>query len=143
MNKILIVDDELCKPADAEAFRRTYPLDDLDYEFAGSADEMLRFISEDAGIKAILLDIRFEGEGHEHGLDILRRLIKEGVPLPVIMMSSLSEPETIIRAWDLGAQGYILKWANNPNFMTDLRSKVAKFGGGFFSVKMLEKSSAG
>ena len=128
MNKILIVDDELCKPANAETFRRTYPLDDLEYLFAGSADEMFRLIGEDAEIKAVLLDIRFEGEGHDHGLGLLKRLSTEGVSLPVIMMSSLSEAETIIRAWDLGAQGYILKWAGNPNFFNDLRSKVAKYG---------------
>lgn len=128
MNNILIVDDELCKPANAEIFRRSYPLEDLYYLFAGSAEEMFKLIREDDTIKAILLDIRFEGEGNEHGLGLLQRLTKEGVPLPVIMMSSLTEAETIIRAWELGAQGYIIKWANNPNFMEDLRNKVAKYG---------------
>ncbi len=128
MNQILVVDDELCKPANAERFRRSYPLDDLEYLFAGAADEMFQMICDEDSIKAILLDIRFEGEGNEHGLSLLQQLNKAGVAIPVIMMSSLTEAEIIIRAWDLGAQGYIIKWANNPNFMDDLRSKVAKYG---------------
>ena len=106
MNRILIVDDELCKPNNAEKFREKYPLDDLEYVFAGSDEEMFRNVNEDDTIKAVLLDIRFEGEGNEYGLDLLKRLSKEGSPLPVIMMSSLNDAETVIRAWELGAQGY-------------------------------------
>ena len=55
MNNILIVDDELCKPANAEIFRRSYPLEDLDYLFAGSAEEMFKLVREADTIKAILL----------------------------------------------------------------------------------------
>jgi hypothetical protein len=53
-------------------------------------------------------------------------LHEKGYAIPVIMMSSLSEADTIIRAWDLGAESYILKWATNKHFGTDLRNKILK-----------------
>ncbi len=127
MKTILIVDDELCKPADAEVFAREYAIEDIHYIFAGTGDEMFQIIEKQQDIHAIFLDIRFEGIAHDHGLELLKRLNNDGVSIPVIMMSSLSEAQTIIKAWELGAQGYVIKWSSNPAFFSDFRKKVLKY----------------
>jgi len=129
MKTVLIVDDELGKPAEAEMFRREYPIDGVHYRFAASAEEMFDILAEEESVSAIFLDIRFEGLGNEHGLSILNKLTDEGLSIPIIMMSSLSEAETIIKAWDLGAQGYVLKWYSNPHFFEQFEKKVRKYIG--------------
>ena len=127
MKTVLIVDDELAKPANAEVFRREYPIEGISYRFAGTDKEMFELLAEDESVACIFLDIRFEGQGHEHGLSILKRLADEGWPLPVIMMSSLSDSETIIKSWDLGAQGYVRKWAVNPRFFEEFGDRIRKY----------------
>jgi CheY-like chemotaxis protein len=84
-------------------------------------------LAERESISSIFLDIRFEGLGNEHGLALLQRLTEEGFPIPVIMMSSLTDAETIIKAWDLGAQGYVRKWSSNPRFFDELKEKVLRY----------------
>jgi CheY-like chemotaxis protein/MoaA/NifB/PqqE/SkfB family radical SAM enzyme len=126
MRTVLIVDDELGKPANAGMFSREYPVEGIHYRFAGSGEEMFRVLNEDDTVCAILLDIRFEAEGNLHGLSILKRLTADGHSIPVIMMSSLADADTIIRAWDLGAEAYILKWSDNERFFEDLKTKVLK-----------------
>ena len=123
MRTVLIVDDELAKPANAELFRREYAIEGVKYRFAGTAEEMFELLAEDESVACIFLDIRFEGQDHEHGLAILKRLADEGWPLPVVMMSSLSDSETIIKSWDLGAQGYVRKWAVNPRFFENCATR--------------------
>jgi CheY-like chemotaxis protein len=127
MKTILVVDDELCKPANAEMFRREYATEGIEYIFAGSGEEMFELLSEHEAVSLILLDIRFEGIGGAHGLSLLKQLNDEGQPIPVIMMSSLSDAGTIIKAWELGAQGYVLKWASNPRFFEDLKDKIHRY----------------
>lgn len=127
MKTVLVVDDELGKPANAEVFRREYAVDDVLYLFAGTGEEMFRMLAEQIEISLIFLDIRFEGIGNDHGLTLLKNLTKEGVSIPIIMMSSLSDAQTIIKAWELGAQGYVLKWSSNDRFYDELREKILKY----------------
>lgn len=127
MRKVLIVDDELCKPANAETFCKEYSIEGIEYLFAGSGDEMIRALQEEDSISSIFLDIRFEGIAPDYGLSLLERIINQGWPIPVIMMSSLSDPATIIKSWDLGAQGYILKWSSNPRFFEEFKEKANRY----------------
>ena len=127
MKEILIVDDELCKPGNSDTFCREYPIEGVEYLFAGSEAEMSEILDEQESVSAIFLDIRFEGIGNDHGLSLLESLNKKGTAIPVIMMSSLSDAETIIKAWDLGADGYLVKWSSNKNFYADFKQKVQKY----------------
>lgn len=127
MKTVLVVDDELGKPANAEVFRREYAVEGVRYLFAGTGEEMFCMLAEQDEISSIFLDIRFEGVGNDHGLNLLKQLIDEGVSRPIIMMSSLSDAQTIIRAWELGAQGYVVKWSSNNRFYEDLRDKILKY----------------
>ena len=124
--QILVIDDELSQPAAAESFREAYTIDGFEYRFVSNEKETLETLRNDGTIVLILLDIRFEGIGEDHGLKILEHLIHEGYTIPVIMISSISASETIIRAWDLGAEGYIVKWDSNPRFDEELKGKVVQ-----------------
>jgi len=124
MKIVLIVDDELCKPANAEVFKREYCIEDIEYRFAGTGDEMFQILAKESSVSLILLDIRFEGEQSNHGLELLKQLSDRGHPIPIVMMSSLSRAEILIKAWDLGADSYLLKWSSNPQFCDQFREKV-------------------
>jgi DNA-binding NtrC family response regulator len=54
----------------------------------------------------ILLDIFL---GHANGLDILEQLRKEGLTMPVIMMTAFSDIKMAVRAMKLGAEDFIVK----------------------------------
>lgn len=127
MKTILVVDDELCQPAAAKIFSENYPIENFTYVFVSDESEMLKELEEDETVCLILLDIRFEDIAPDHGISILKQLIDLGWPVPVIMMTTISKPETIIQSWDLGAQGYVVKWSSNPYFYEELKAKVLKF----------------
>lgn len=125
MKRVLIIDDELAAPAGERIFSSKYAIPGVLFEFAASFEEAIRL--QYWNYSLILLDIRFEGIGDEHGLDILKK-IRERVPLlPVIMLSSRTAPGILIRCWDIGAQAYIVKWDANPEFYEELQDKVARF----------------
>jgi DNA-binding NarL/FixJ family response regulator len=127
MRYVLIVDDELCMPANSEAFSKEFPVEDVEFLFAGNDDELDFALEENDKISLILLDIRFEAIGETHGINILKRLVDDGLSIPIVMMSSLSDVQTVINAWDMGAHGYIVKWSSNSCFHQDLKKTVAKY----------------
>jgi DNA-binding response OmpR family regulator len=54
----------------------------------------------------ILLDLMLPGQS---GFDVLRNLREFGVPIPVVLMSALSDTEHVIRGLDAGAVDYLRK----------------------------------
>lgn len=54
----------------------------------------------------ILLDIFL---GHENGLDLLEKFRKQGLNMPVIMMTAFSDIKMAVRAMKLGAEDFIVK----------------------------------
>ena len=125
MRRVLIIDDELARPAAAEIFRESYPVQRFVFDFATSLSDTRRKL--DGSHVAILLDIRFEGQGELHGLDILPEISKLVPGVPIIMLSMHTDPSVLIRAWDLGASSYIVKWADNPRFYEELQEKLERF----------------
>lgn len=129
MKSVLVVDDELGHAGAGSTFASRYGVPGVNYVFAASSAEAFRHLNEDKTICAIFLDIRFEAESNHYGLEILRRLISERWPVPIIMMSSLKDSETILKAWDMGADGYIVKWSDNPEFRDQFMRRVARYAG--------------
>jgi DNA-binding NtrC family response regulator len=124
LRRVLVIDDELALPAQAAIFARQYGVDGFTFEFCGSfADAKRRAYWTHA---LVLLDIRFEGDGDEHGIQILKEIRQYAPTLPVVMLSSRTAPDTLIRCWDEGAQGYIVKWTANRRFKLDLRDKLRR-----------------
>ncbi len=72
------------------------------YTDALKAQEELTTTSPDL----ILLDIFL---GHANGLDILEQLRKQGLTVPVIIMTAFSDIKMAVRAMKLGAEDFIVK----------------------------------
>ncbi len=127
MRKILVIDDELAIPAASMDFSEAYPVPGFKYEFAPTFEQAQRRLRYEPPPSIILLDVRFEGLGDRHGLEILEKLSKDVPRVPVVMMSSRREPDILIRSWELGALSYVIKWADNPDFHKDLKQRVERF----------------
>lgn len=127
MKKVLIIDDELAAWGQSQIFRDSYPVTGFEYLFAEDEKQAARVIKEEGDISLILLDIRFEGKGATHGLVIIEEFHRDSLHIPIIMMSSQTQPDILIRSWDLGAHSYIVKWADNPRFHEELKEKIERY----------------
>jgi CheY-like chemotaxis protein len=122
-NQILLAEDDT---TDASFFRRA--LDRLDSppelvwcKNGSEAYEGLSTGSRSGSLPRLaILDIKMPGM---NGLELLEKIkAEEGTrDVPVIIMSSSDEPQDIARAYDAGANGYLVK----PNRFTDLRELVS------------------
>jgi len=126
MKRILVIDDELSMPPAAAEFRRAHGLPGYSYRFVATREQALKQLDGDEPYCMVLLDMRFSAISSSHGLEILADLGRMHPEIPVIVMSSRREPEILIRAWELGARSYIVKWSDNPNFQDELEDRVTK-----------------
>jgi DNA-binding NarL/FixJ family response regulator len=79
---------------------------DISIDTAASAEAALRHIEYHPGYQFILLDLSMPGLD---GFAFLRALEQRKLPIPVIIVSSSEEPETIRACINAGAVGYIPK----------------------------------
>lgn len=87
---------------------------------ATSAEEALRHIEYHPGYQFILLDLAMPGLD---GFAFLRALKQRKLPIPVIIISSSEEPETIHACLNAGAVGYIPK-SYDLNRMTNAIDQI-------------------
>lgn len=73
----------------------------------------------------ILLDILLP---HSNGFDICQTIRKNSAykPMKVVMMTSLVDDESIRRAYEVGANGYIKKPFTNRDLHTELDHQLSK-----------------
>ncbi|MGG5809839.1 response regulator transcription factor [Falsiroseomonas sp. CW058] len=120
---ILVVDDD-------EALRQTLA-EQLAHEGefipseAGSAGEALaRLGSEDARFDAIVLDIGLpDGDGRE----LCAKLRKQGLRMPILMLTGADGEQDIVRGLDSGANDYIAKPFRVSELMARLRAQLRVF----------------
>jgi len=125
IRQILVIDDELSFPTESVAFRDAYPVEGFEFLFAESEESARTILDQRGDIALILLDIRFEGRGDRHGLQILKDLVGSGCKVPIVMLSSINDPSVIEMSKDFGALDYIKKWDCNPkSFYQDLVYEV-------------------
>ena len=126
--KILVIDDDLKLANQQAVFCSNYSLEGYTYIFAADENEASKMLRDyDDAIVLILLDIRFEGRGNTHGISILTQLIENGCSIPVVMLSSITDADVIIDAWQKGAKTYLVKWAQNNNFSEQLKEVVSHY----------------
>jgi FixJ family two-component response regulator len=70
-----------------------------------SAEEFLR-LRDPAAAGCVILDLAMPGLD---GLEVQRRLVDEGMPLPIIFLTGRSDPPTIVRAMRAGATNFLCK----------------------------------
>lgn len=123
MNKrVLVIDDEIARIDDSQIFCNRFALRGYEYLFAKNERRAYSEL-ENNDISLILLDIIFKGVGDRHGIQILKELSEKYSEIPVVMLSSRTDPETLVQCWDLGAKSYIIKWPS----IEELQNKLNKY----------------
>jgi two-component system response regulator MprA len=113
--KILVVDDER---AVRESLRRALELEGYEIELAGDGEEALyRLEAADAQPDALILDVLMPGVD---GLEVCRRLRRNGNRLPVLMLTARDEVENRVAGLDAGADDYVTK----PFALEELLARV-------------------
>jgi DNA-binding response OmpR family regulator len=120
---ILVVDDD-------ESLREVLCEQlELDGEFApeqaGTAAEALtRLSAEDARFDAIILDIGLpDGDGRE----LCAKLRKQGLRMPILMLTGADQEQDIVRGLDSGANDYIAKPFRVTELAARLRAQLRVF----------------
>ncbi len=121
----MIVDDE----QDVESlfnqrFRRDLKSNNLEFQFAFSAEDALNYISSlnPIDIVLILSDINMPGKS---GLDLLKEVKNKFPQLKVMMVTAYGDQQNYDKAFSLGADDFITK----PIDFETLREKIISLGG--------------
>jgi two-component system response regulator MprA len=101
--KILVVDDER---AVRDSLRRALELEGYDVELAADGEEALERLHSNGEPDAVVLDILMP---KMDGLEVCRRLRREGLRLPVLMLTAREEVENRVAGLDAGADDYVTK----------------------------------
>jgi two-component system, OmpR family, response regulator MprA len=101
--KILVVDDER---AVRDSLRRALELEGYDVELAADGEEALERLASNGEPDAVILDILMP---KMDGLEVCRRMRREGLRLPVLMLTARDEVENRVAGLDAGADDYVTK----------------------------------
>ncbi len=101
--KILVVDDER---AVRESLRRALELEGYEIELAADGIEALHRLESEEQPDAVILDVLMPGLD---GLEVCRRVRREGNRVPVLMLTARDEVENRVAGLDAGADDYVTK----------------------------------
>jgi CheY-like chemotaxis protein len=122
--KILVVDDEKdIKTLFEQRFRKEIRSNELEFEFAFSGEEALKYMREyEHEAVLILSDINMPGMS---GLELLEQIKRKNhTPPPVVMMiTAYGDSENYKKAMDLGADDFLTK----PVDFNSLKEKIKSF----------------
>jgi DNA-binding response OmpR family regulator len=110
MKKVLIVEDEKFIQ---DLYSLVFTTSGFDVDTASDGDEALTKIKEHT-YDIILLDIMLP---KTNGIEVLRTIRKEDAPskdIPVFLITNLGQENIIKEAFDIGADGYLLKSQVTP-----------------------------
>jgi two-component system response regulator MprA len=122
--RILVVDDER---AVRESLRRALELEGYDIELAESGGEALGLLGSGAQPDALVLDVLMPGVD---GLEVCRRLRREGNQLPILMLTARAEIENRVEGLDAGADDYVTKPFALEELLARLRALLRRAGPG-------------
>jgi two-component system response regulator MprA len=122
--KILVVDDER---AVRESLRRALELEGYQIELAGDGSEALYRLEANGEPDAVILDVLMPGLD---GLEVCKRLRREGSRLPVLMLTARDEVEDRVAGLDAGADDYVTKPFALEELLARLRALLRRTGAG-------------
>ncbi|MDH3287175.1 MAG: response regulator transcription factor [Betaproteobacteria bacterium] len=133
--KILVVDDH---PLIREAVKQVLQALDqgLELREAQTSAEALEVTRGNNDISLILLDLALPGAD---GFEALRQLREEFPGIPVVVLSASEQPETVMRAIDRGAMGFIPKTSSSQLLIQALRLVLS--GGIYLPPEVLRKQN--
>jgi two-component system, OmpR family, response regulator MprA len=122
--KVLVVDDER---AVRESLRRALELDGYEVELAEDGDVALaRLAAANGQPDAIILDVLMPTID---GLEVCRRLRREGNAVPVLMLTARAEVESRVAGLDAGADDYLPKPFALEELLARLRALLRRSAG--------------
>jgi two-component system, OmpR family, response regulator MprA len=99
----MVVDDER---AVRESLRRALELEGYEIDLAESGGDALQALEDGAEPDALVLDVLMPGVD---GLQVCKRLRREGSQLPILMLTARAEVENRVAGLDAGADDYVTK----------------------------------
>ena len=118
--KILIADDhEIVRRGLKDILADEF--DHLRVAEARNSQETLELARKQAW-DVVLLDIKMPGRS---GLEVLEELKKLHPKMPVVMVSAFPEEDYALRAFKLGASGYVSKEGVSDELLTAIRKVIA------------------
>jgi len=104
MLRILVVDDDA---AVRESLRRALQLEQYDVQLAADGVEALDLIRDGSPEPdAVILDVSMP---RLDGLEVCRRLRRDGNPIPILMLTARDEVSDRVAGLDAGADDYVVK----------------------------------
>ena len=122
--KILVVDDER---AVRDSLRRALELEGYETDVAADGAEALERFEADGEPDAVILDVLMPGVD---GLEVCRRLRREGNQVPVLMLTARDEVENRVAGLDAGADDYVTKPFALEELLARLRALLRRTGAG-------------
>ena len=120
--KIMVVDDE--RPV-RESLRRALELEGYEIELAEDGGQALERLEGESQPDALVLDVLMPGID---GLEVCRRLRREGNQLPVLMLTARAEIENRVAGLDAGADDYLTKPFALEELLARLRALLRRAG---------------
>jgi two-component system response regulator MprA len=122
--KILVVDDE---PAVRESLRRALALEGYQVDLADDGETALARLEGGDQPDAMVLDVLMPGID---GLEVCRRLRREGNEVPVLMLTARAEVDSRVAGLDAGADDYLPKPFALAELLARLRALMRRAGNG-------------
>lgn len=123
--KVLVVDDEQdVKTLFEQRFRKEIKNQELEFAFAFSGEEALKFMNDHEHEAVLILsDINMPGMS---GLELLRHIkVKYEKPPPIVMMiTAYGDDENYQAAMKLGADDFLTKPVDFSNLKDKLKTKL-------------------
>lgn len=135
MKRILIADDhEIVRRGLRQILADEFPK--LETGDAANARETVEAVRRQAW-DAVLLDINMPGRS---GLEVLEDLKQLRPTLPVVVLTAFPEEDYAVRAFKLGASGYVTKQSASDELLAALRKALT--GGRYVTASLAEKLAA-
>jgi len=135
MKRILIADDhEIVRRGLRQILTDEFP--GLQVGDAANARDTVEAVRKRAW-DAVLLDINMPGRS---GLEVLEELKRLRPTMPVVVLTAFPEEDYAVRAFKLGASGYVSKESASDELLAALRKALA--GGRYVTASLAEKLAA-
>jgi two-component system response regulator MprA len=122
--RILVVDDER---AVRESLRRALQLEGYEVELAEDGADALAKLNGGGNPDAMILDVLMPTID---GLEVCRRIRREGNAVPILMLTARAEVENRVAGLDAGADDYLPKPFALEELLARLRALLRRSGGG-------------
>lgn len=118
--RVLVVEDD---PALASSLLRSMEFEGFDASAAGDAERALELLAT-TDFDVVILDVGLPGVS---GLELVRRLRREGVDVPVLMLTARQASGDRVAGLDAGADDYLVKPFDLEELLARMRALARRY----------------